>query len=106
VRKNNLKAVSRGLVGQWATFEQWLGSFTMKEVKVSTFDLQFADKETLKVEIINRMKLGPLANYVFNKGDPGHPVQTAYLRKVEKFQHDADPDPSYLSIRITFAEAV
>jgi hypothetical protein len=76
----------------------------MKKVKGSTFNLQFADNETIKVEIINRIKLGPNANYAFNQTDPVLPVETPYTRQLHKTGPNADPDPSFLSVRITFAE--
>lgn len=76
----------------------------MKKINGSTFNLQFADQETLKVEIINPIKVGPFANYAFNGADPVLPVATPYTRQLEKAGANADPNPSSLSVRVTFAE--
>jgi hypothetical protein len=59
----------------------------------------------MKVEIVNRIKIGPFANYSFNGADPVLPVTTPYTRQLEKSGVNADPNPSYLSVRVTFAEA-
>ena len=76
----------------------------MKKIDGSAFNLQFADLETLKVEILNRIKVAPFANYAFNGADPVLPVATPYTRKLVKTGVDADPNPSFLSARVTFAE--
>jgi len=76
----------------------------MKKVNGSTFNLQFVDKETVKVEVINRIKLAPFANYAFNEADPVLPVEKPYTRQLEENGVNADPSPSFLSVRVTFAE--
>lgn len=74
----------------------------MQKVNGSTFELQFADQETLKVEILNRIQLGPFANYVFNGADPVIPVATPYTRQLKK---NEDPSSNDLSVKVTFAGA-
>jgi hypothetical protein len=75
---------------------------TVKKINGSTFNLGFADHEELKVEILNRIKIAPFANYSLNGTDPVLPVATPYTHKVDA---RADPNPSFLSVRVTFAEA-
>jgi hypothetical protein len=77
----------------------------VKQINGSTFNLQFADQETLKVEILNRIRVAPYANYAFNGADPPLPVATPYTRQLEKGGVNADPSPSYLSVMVTFAGA-
>ena len=77
----------------------------VKKINGSTFNLQFADQETMKVEILNRIKLGPFANYAFNGADPVIPVATPYTRQLEKSGANADPNPSFFSVRLTFADS-
>jgi hypothetical protein len=77
----------------------------VRQINGSTFNLQFADQETLKVEILNRIQVGPFANYALNGADPVLPVATPYTRKLEKGGVNADPNPSFLSVMVTFAGA-
>jgi len=76
----------------------------VKKINGSTFNLEVADQETLKVEIANRIKIAPFANYSLNGKDPVLPVATPYTHKFEKGSAAADPTPSFLSVRVTFAE--
>ena len=75
----------------------------MQKINGSPFNLRLADNETIKVEIINRMGLGPNANYAFNGADPVLPVETPYTRLLHSTGPNADPDPSFLSVRVTYA---
>lgn len=76
----------------------------MQKINGSNFNLQFADGETLRAEVINRIKIAPFVNYSFNGADPVLAVGTPYTRKLEKAGLNADPNPSTLSVRVTFAE--
>jgi hypothetical protein len=76
----------------------------VKKINGSKFNLAFSDQETLKVEIVNRIKIAPFVNYVFNGADPVLPVATPYTRKLKTTGANADPSPSFLSVRVTFAE--